>query len=95
MGRKRQPCIIVMPEPVLAGLGRGDAMAEWTSRALPGGELVLAVDGETEVPLAMGRGGVARLKQLEPGFDYAVRLYVTDGNGRILVTESPVRVWTD
>ena len=77
------------------GLGRGSATVEWSSRALSGGELVLSIDGETEIPLAAGRSGTYRLRQLKPGFDYAVRLYATDENGRVLAAEAPVRVWTD
>lgn len=92
---RRQPCIAVAPEPVLAGLGRGGAMVDWSSGAMRDGELVLAIDGTTEIPLDAGRGGAYRLRQLEPGFDYAVRLYATDEHGRTLVAESPLRVWAD
>ena len=94
-GTQRQPCVAVVPEPVFAGLGRGSATVYWTSGAMANGELVLGIDGETEIPLDVGDGGVYELKQLEPGFNYVVRLYVADENGRLLAAESPVRVWTD
>jgi hypothetical protein len=84
-----------MPEPVLAGLGRGTATANWESGALTEGELILAIDGKTEVPLTEGRDGAYKLKQLVPGFTYAVRLYVTNADGRVLAAEAPIRVWTD
>ena len=92
---KRQPCVAIMTEPVLAGLGRGAATANWASGSTTEGELVLAIDGEMEVPLTVGRDGTYKLRQLVPGFTYAVRLYVTDADGWVLAAETPVRVWTD
>ena len=64
---KRQPCVAIMTEPVLAGLGRGTTTANWESGAITEGELILAIDGKTEVPLTEGRDGAYKLKQLGPG----------------------------
>jgi hypothetical protein len=84
-----------MPEPVLAGLGRGTATANWESGALTEGELILAIDGKTEVPLTEGRDGAYKLKQLVPGVSFVVRLYAKERDGRVLAAEAPIRVWTD